>query len=128
MHQWKGLVLVLVHPLVLANLGKRTPFPCHLHNLNHIISAFSYPCSVLPWLALAYLSLHLTPDLTGVLTYQHTWFCLFLFFFRSLHQSSIFCLSLLYLSSDKFVFLRFLPQGLVSHFFTSITFLSSAPL
>ena len=56
MHQWNGAV----HPLA---QGVFTP-PCFIiHNLNHV-SAFSYSCFVLLWLAIAYRSLHLT--LTGV--------------------------------------------------------------
>ena len=49
-----------VHPLVLTDQGISKPPPCFIiHNLNHV-SAFYYPCFVLPRLALAYLSLHLT--------------------------------------------------------------------
>ena len=57
--------------------GSPTPPVFILHNLNHV-SAFFYSCFVLPRLALAYLSLHLTPLV--LLTYQHTWFCLFSIF------------------------------------------------
>ena len=57
--QLKGVV----HPLVLTDQqtkGSPPPPPCFIvHNLNHV-SAFSYSCFVLPRLALAYLSLHLT--------------------------------------------------------------------
>ena len=66
-----------VHPLVLTNQGLQTPPVFISHNLNHV-SAFFYSCFVLPRLALAYLSLHLTPLV--LLTYQHTWFCLFSIF------------------------------------------------
>jgi hypothetical protein len=39
----------VVHPLVLADLGKRTPFPSHLHNPNHVsVSASILPLLVLP--------------------------------------------------------------------------------
>ena len=50
-----------VHPLVLTDQGISTSTPpCFIiHNLNHV-SAFSYSCFVLPRLAIAYLSLHLT--------------------------------------------------------------------
>ena len=58
------------HPLVLTNQGLQTPPVFISHNLNHV-SAFFYSCFVLPRLALAYLSLHLTPLV--LLTYQHPW-------------------------------------------------------
>ena len=48
-----------VHPLVLANQRNFIPLVFIPHNLNHV-SAFSYSCFVLPRLAIAYLSLHLT--------------------------------------------------------------------
>ncbi len=44
--------------------------------ITYLLSCYS--CFDLPWLALAYLSLHLT--VPCVLTYQHTWFCLFVSF------------------------------------------------
>ena len=95
MHQWNGAV----HPLA---QGVFTP-PCFIiDNLNHV-SAFSYSCFVLPWLAIAHLSLHLTLPVCWLINIRDSVF--FLHRICSLHQS-IFCLSI---ASDKILILRFPP-------------------
>jgi hypothetical protein len=91
------------------------PLPFHTHNLNHV-SAFFYPC--LSCLGLACLTL-VSPLLhTGcwLINYQHTWFCLFSFyFFCSLHQSfSVFLTKILFM----FIFLP--PPGFCHPLFTFV--------
>ncbi len=53
--------------------------PFHFTLITLITYLLSFTLLVLPWLGLAYLSL--TPTTHGLLTYQHTWFVLFSFYF-----------------------------------------------
>ena len=102
MHQWNGAV----HPLA---RGVSTP-PCFIiHNLNHV-SAFSYSCFVLPWLAIAYRSLHLTPHWCWLINIRDSVFFYIRFVLRTNHFLSVSS------RQTKFWFWDFPPPGLVSHF------------
>ena len=94
--------------------GTSSPLVFIPHNLNHV-SAFFYSCFVLPRLALAYLSLYLTPLV--LLTYQHTWFCLFSIFL--FFAPIIVCQTLV---STNLILTFPPPPGLVSHFLVFIHF------
>ena len=88
--------------------------------ITYLLSCYS--CFDLPWLAFAYLSLHLT--VPCVLTYQHTWFCLFISF-CSLHQSFFVSVT----SVRQILILRFPPPGSCLSLFTLYHFsFFSSPL
>ena len=101
---------------------KGSPTPLFLSFITLITYLLSFTLALsCPWLALAYLSLHLTALVCWLINIRDSVFFISFLFFAPI----IFCLVI---TVTQILILRFPPLGFVSHFLSFFTFLSSAPL